>query len=249
MQNIKLTIAYDGTHYLGWQATQMGPSIEAVLQRTLEQILQHPIHLQAASRTDAGVHAEGQIVNFLSAKENLNIVKLQLSLNSLLPKDIVIRHTEFVHPHFHPTLDCIGKVYDYQVCFGQVQLPRYRFTSWHYHSPLDLEKMREAASILIGEHDFTTFCNVRKNDPYENHVRILKNIQIIELENERLLFILEANSFLFRMARNLVGTLVYIGSGKLQLEQLKDIIAQKDRTLAGMTAPAHGLTLKKVLYE
>ena len=118
MKNIKLTIAYDGGSFLGWQKTKEGPSIEASLQYILEQILQEPINLQAASRTDAGVHADGQIVNFLTRKTDLNLKNLCVSLNSLLPNAIAVLDAQFMPTDFHPTLDCKGKEYHYGICYG-----------------------------------------------------------------------------------------------------------------------------------
>lgn len=248
MKNIKLVLAYDGTSYLGWQATEMGPSVEKTLQEVLEKVLQHPIHLQAASRTDAGVHATGQVVNFLTAKEQLDLNRLQHSINALLPKDIVVISISFESPHFHPTLDCKGKIYQYQMTIGPFQLPQDRFTAWHYHYSVQLDLMKNAASLLLGEHDFSSFCNVRKNDLYEHHVRRLSRIEINEIKANQLIIEMEGNAFLFRMARNIVGTLVYVGAGKIALDSLKEILQKKDRTLAGVTAPAHGLTLVKVIY-
>jgi tRNA pseudouridine38-40 synthase len=248
MQNIKLTVAYDGGAYLGWQKTPMGPSIEETLQTVLEQILQHPTPLQAASRTDAGVHALGQVVNFLSSKESIDLHRLQISLNSLLPKDIAVLDIEKVPPAFHPTLDCSGKEYHYNVCFGTAQLPHHRFYSWHYPYSLNLSSMQEAASFLIGTHDFSTFCNVKKNEKYDNHVREVKRLDITQTEEKRLRFQIEGNHFLYKMVRNLVGTLVYVGRGKLPIHSISSLLNSHDRKEAGVTAPAHGLFLFRVFY-
>lgn len=248
LKNIQLIIAYDGTQYLGWQKTYTGPSIEESLQKILEQILQEPILLQAASRTDAGVHAHGQVVNFFTNKHNIDLGRLRISLNSLLPPDIAVLEAKEMTATFHPTLDCIGKEYRYTMCFGAVQIPQVRNFSWHYPHALNITKMHEASRILIGKHDFSSFCNFKKNAHYDDFVREVSRIDIQEFEHQRLMFIIVGNHFLYKMVRNLVGTLVYIGRGKLELESLPHILSGKDRTQAGMTAPAHGLTLHKVFY-
>lgn len=248
MVNIRLLIAYDGTAYLGWQKTEMGPSIEGILEQTLSRILQEKIELQAASRTDAGVHAVGQVVNFISKKASLCLKQLQISLNSLLPKDISVLSVEEAQERFHPTLDCIGKEYHYCLCFGPAQIPHHRHFSWHYPHRLDIEMMRQAASLLVGEKDFGAFCNFKKNSTYTSFVRNLQAIEIIELPDQRIRFEIKGNNFLYKMVRNLVGTLVYVGCGKIASEAIPDIIASKDRPQAGVTAPALGLCLYKINY-
>jgi len=243
--NIKLTLSYDGTAYLGWQASNVGSSIEAMLQKTLEKILQQKVVLQAASRTDAGVHAEEQVVNFFLEKER-NLEQLHKSLNQLLPKDIRVTAIEVAKDDFHPTLDAKGKEYHYRLSRSRVQLPFTRLFSWHYPFPLDLEKMETAAQFFIGEHDFQAFGNTADPKPKDT-IRTLYRLDIVS-ENEDLRFEIHGNHFLYKMVRNLVGTLVYVGIGKLSLQEAEKLIASKDRTLAGMTAPAHGLILKKVFY-
>lgn len=248
MKNIKLQIAYDGTEYLGWQKTKMGPSIEAALEEALQKILRHEVTLQAASRTDAGVHAAGQIVNFFTQK-NLPLEKLKHSLNCVLPRDIAVDMIEQARDTFHPTLDCIGKEYHYQLCYGQVQHPFQRFYSWHYPYPLDLQKIRETIPLLLGKHDFSAFCNAKKNSTYDHHIRDLETILLVEEPQDCLRFIIRGNNFLYKMVRNLIGTLVYAGCGKIEVKEVAKILSRKDRTQAGMTAPAHGLCLHRVLYS
>lgn len=249
MVNLKLTVAYDGSAYLGWQKTEMGLSIEEKLEQVLSQILQEKVVLQAASRTDAGVHAVGQIVNFISQKNGLNLKQLQISINSLLTKDIAVMAIEEAGDNFHPTLDCTGKEYHYYLCFGNAQLPQHRHFSWHYPRHLDVALMRRAASKLIGEKDFRAFCNFKKNSSYSDYVRHLHSIEIIELPEQRLRFEIKGNNFLYKMVRNLVGTIVYVGCGKIPIESVPDIVDSKKRPQAGVTAPAHGLCLYKVNYS
>ena len=246
MKNIKLTLAYVGTAYGGWQNTNQGPSIEGALAGALETILQHPVKLQAASRTDAGVHAEGQVVNLFS-ETAVPLGKLQHSLNQLLPKDIVVKEIALAEAAFHPTMDALQKQYRYEVCHGNVQLPFFRQTSWHFPHPLDVMEMREAASYLLGSHDFSAFCNERSLWD-RNPVCLIERIEVEALPQNRLKITFLGDHFLYKMVRNLAGTLLYVGCGKLEVDAIPDILKGKDRTLAGMTAPAHGLRLVNVFY-
>lgn len=248
MSNIKLVIAYDGTRYFGWQATPTGPSIEETLQQTLEQILQHPVALQAASRTDAGVHAIGQVVNFITSKSP-DLVRLTISLNQLLPKDVAVMDASFMDEAFHPTLDVTGKTYRYSLCNGTYQLPQLRGFSWHYPHALDLDAMKAAATLMQGQHNFSALCNQKKHHPYHDYVRLVSNIEFDQQEHHELLITVHGQNFLYRMVRNLVGTLVYVGVGKIAVDEVPTILSSQQRILAGPTAPAHGLTLVKVLYE
>ncbi len=246
MYNIKLIIAYFGASFVGWQKTKMGPSIEETLEKTLRQILQHEVKLQAASRTDAGVHAEGQVVNFMTLKA-LNLNSLQHSLNGMLPKEIAIVGVEEMPSDFHPTLACLKKEYRYQICYGFSQMPFFRHTSWHFSYSLNIGQMEKAAEHLIGTYDFSSFCNERllwDRDP----VCRIEKIEILPHPEKRLSICMIGDHFLFRMARNIAGTLAYVGCGKMKADQIPAILASKDRTLAGITAPAHGLILKRVFY-
>jgi tRNA pseudouridine38-40 synthase len=245
--NVKLTLAYCGTHLKGWQKTPVGPSIEEILEQALSKILQDKITLQAASRTDAGVHAEGQIVNFF-LKKPFNLNRLKWSLNALLSPQIAVLQIEEMPLEFHPTLDALKKEYWYHICNVHFQLPFHRDTSWHFPYPLDSEAMRRASLHMQGSHDFSAFCNERNlwdRDP----VCHLESIEILSMPNDRLQIKMTGNHFLYKMARNLVGTLVYSGCGKLEESAIPKILKSQDRTQAGITAPAHGLTLKRVFYH
>ena len=245
MTNIKCHIAYAGTRYFGYQKTRMGPSIEELVQKALETILQHPIKLQAASRTDRGVHAKGQVINFFSEKENLCLEKLHHSLRRLLPPDIALIKTGQEEPSFHPTLSAKGKLYIYQICNQSAQLPFHREYSWHIPSPrLNLSKMEQAAAILEGRHDYSAFTSAMYADP----VRTVEAITLSPLPENRLLIEVKGDTFLYKMVRNLVGTIVYLGLGKIPLEDLEKILQSKQRARAGICAPAHGLTLQQVFY-
>lgn len=249
MHNIKLRIAYDGKNYLGWQKTRMGPSIEEIVQVAIEQILQLSTPLQAASRTDAGVHAVGQIINFFTTHPSLDLQKFRTSLNSLLPRDIVVLDVTEMPLHFHPTLDCKGKEYRYYICHSPTQLPHNRFYSWHVHYPLDIEAIQRAIPFFLGVHSFAAFCNVRKNASYTNVKREILSLFWAPLENSRFYFQICGNHFLYKMVRNIVGTLIDIGKKKIYVHNLPDIIQQEQRKNAGVTAPAHGLFLHDVFYS
>ena len=163
MRNIKLIIAYDGTSYLGWQKTAMGLSIEETLENILSLILQHPVALQAASRTDAGVHAHGQVVNFLTQNQNFELRRLQISLNQLLPPEIVVLEASEEALDFHPTLNCKEKEYWYFLCKGAVQMPEHRLYSWHCPKLQHLSELRQAAHFFVGKHNFSAFLQLQES--------------------------------------------------------------------------------------
>lgn len=245
-KNIKLIISYDGSHYLGWQATKEGPSIELTLLNCLKKILQQPIHLQAASRTDSGVHAKGQVVNFLADISRYTLCQLQLSLNQLLPDDIRVLTIEDVRLDFHPTLDSVEKEYEYKVNTSVYLCPFKRTTYWHLPLKLDIELMQQACDLLIGEKDFKGFTNTKKN-PHTSTIRKVNFLRITHIDDD-IIFLIRGNHFLYKMIRNIVGTLCYIGSNKLPLNILSEILENKQRAQGGVTAPAHGLTLNKIIY-
>ena len=243
MKNLKMIVSYEGTGYLGWQKTKMGPSIEETLEKSLAQVLRHPVKLQAASRTDAGVHATGQVINFFTSSTD-DLFKLKKSFNGVLPRDISILSLEEMPPDFHPTLEAQGKEYRYHICSESVQLPFHRLTSWHFPYPLDIHEMKQASQALIGKHDFSSFTS----EPLDDNVREIFSIDISSITPDRLQITVVGNRFLYKMVRTIVGTLVYTGCQKLKASDLPRILSSKDRSQAGVTAPAHGLFLHKVIY-
>lgn len=247
--NLKLLIAYDGTAYKGWQKTIEGPSIEETLTNVLQQILQEELSLDAASRTDAGVHADGQVVSFRTNNFRGNTHRLFMSLNRLLPKDIAVLSVEKAEEDFHATLNCLLKEYHYQVCYDAVQCPKERFYSWHFPRELDLEKMRSAIPFFIGEKDYAAFCNFKKNAKYLHYYREVTEIIIREPKPKHLKFIVRGKNFLYKMVRNIAGALLYVGCGKIEPSEVPLIFDSHDRRKAGVTAAAHGLTLHKLFYK
>jgi tRNA pseudouridine38-40 synthase len=249
--HIVLILAYDGTAYYGWQKTKEGPSIEASLQAVLRQIFQEPIHLQAASRTDRGVHAEWQVVDFIAPRPWKDLHRLVISINDLLPPDIRCRHAfEAPTETFHPTLDVVKKRYRYLISTGPVQLPLLRLTHWHVHFPLDLPLLYESANLFVGAKDFRGLCNRRTDLKEEDTVRTVHSVRIQEDQSAQTLTVyIEADHFLYKMARNIVGTMVWIARGKIPLESIAIALQTRKRAIAGVTAPAHGLSLVDVMYD
>ena len=249
MKNVKLTISYDGTDLLGWQKNSKGASVEGILHPLIEKILQEKVQLQAASRTDAGVHAHMQVVNFVTQKKELDLGQFKYSLNQLIGSNISILQADFAHSGFHPTLDCKEKEYHYYISQKEYCLPEHRLYSWHVY-PIDkLDEMKQASKYFIGTKDFSCLCNHKAYMPYENYVRDLYSIDILEVNNKsQLLIKVRGKSFLYKMVRNLVGTLVYVGLGKIKLDDVPSIIESRDRKQAGITAPAKGLFLHSITY-
>lgn len=237
-QKYKTLIAYDGTGYFGWQATQSGPSIQGTLQEALFRLTQEEVIPEAASRTDRGVHAEGQCICF-ELKKPFDPDTLYRALNALLPPDIRVLSVERALPTFHPTLEAKSKEYIYRFSLGPVQYPNERLYAWHIPQRLCFSSMQKGADLLIGEKNFTAFSNEKKENP-------ICHLYAIEfLENK---ILLRGNRFLYKMARNLVGTLVDVGKNKISYLAIPDIFSSQDRRKSGVSAPAHGLFLHRVIY-
>jgi tRNA pseudouridine38-40 synthase len=246
MRNLSLLLSYLGSSFVGWQKTSSGMSIEEALETALARILRETPKLQAASRTDAGVHAEGQLVNFLTEKQ-IELSLLKRALNGTLPKEISVLAIEERPLDFHPTLDCIKKEYRYLICHGGVQLPFHRYLCWHYPYPLAIEAMKKGAASLLGTHDYSAFCNERAS--YERSpICHLEEISFSSSSTQLCVCII-GDRFLYKMVRNIIGTLVYVGCGKMRAEDVPSILQSGQRVRAGITAPAHGLSLYKVYYK
>lgn len=245
MKRIKLTIAYDGTNYCGWQVQPNGITIEEVLNKALSKMLEEEIVIIGASRTDSGVHALGNVAVF-DTNTTIPAEKIGLALNQRLPDDIVITKSEEVASDFHPRYCDCSKTYEYHIINTRIPIPTKRLTNYFVSYVLDVDKMRQAASYLVGEHDFVSFCNVRTD--VENTVRTITALDILTNGNEITVRI-TGNGFLYNMVRIIVGTLIRVGRGFYEPEKVKKILEAKDRKAAGVTAPAHGLMLMEINYK
>jgi tRNA pseudouridine38-40 synthase len=243
--NIKLTIEYDGTAYCGWQAQRNGRSIQEVIEQGLEKILGARVRLNASGRTDAGVHALGQVANFIHDGE-VDLWRLQRGLNAVTPEDIVIRKVEAASDSFDARKDARRRWYQYRIWNDRWPPAIARRFSWHVHDPLDLAAMQQAIRHLEGEHDFASF-QAAGCDAAHSVRRIYRNA--LAREGETLLYDVEANAFLRHMVRNIVGTLVEVGRCERAPASFAGLLNAKDRTQAGPTAPPQGLFLMEVRYE
>jgi len=245
MPTYKLTIEYDGTAYAGWQRQPDQPTVQGMLEEALFQISQIPIPAVAAGRTDAGVHALGQIVSFRS-DTRLSPEDWTRSLNGVLPKDVCVHKTEHVPDTFHARYSAKQKTYEYRILNHPIRPVLNRLRVWHIPKPLDLDSLKEAAHILKGQHDFSSF----EGSPTDNenptcHIHALS----IHAEPPIIRIRFKADRFLKQMVRAIVGTLVEVAQGKRSPTDLKAILMAHDRRAAGKTAPPHGLFLLNVEYE
>jgi tRNA pseudouridine38-40 synthase len=248
MRHIRLVVEYDGTGLCGWQRQANGPTVQGHLEAALAKLLQHEVAVAGASRTDAGVHARGQVASFRTERP-IPLHGVRRGLNSMLPDTIAVVEATEVGDDFHPRFSATGKHYRYLVLTRGERSPRWRDRAWHHPDPLDVAAMREAATCLIGEHDFSAFraagCTAKST------IRRIDDIAVTPLAEEpaALAVDVRGNAFLRNMVRILVGTLVEVGERRRLAGQLAEILAGKDRTRAGITAPAHGLELVAVRYD
>jgi len=245
MRRIKLIVSYDGTNYCGWQIQPNGITIEAVLNQKLRRLTGEPISVIGASRTDSGVHAYGNVAVFDTAG-TIPADKFAPALNQQLPDDIVIVKSEEVPQDWHPRYQKSWKTYEYHIINSSIPIPTRRLTNYFVSFDLDVEKMREGAAHLIGEHDFVSFCSIKTSA--ENTIRIITDLDITANGNEITIRI-RGNGFLYNMVRIIVGTLVRVGRGYYGPEKVKELLDAKERTAAAVTAPAQGLILVGIEYE
>jgi tRNA pseudouridine38-40 synthase len=240
----KLTIEYDGTEYHGWQVQPNGRTIQAVLQEAVARMTGESAVVAAAGRTDAGVHACGQVISF-ALQRPVSTAALQGALNALTPPDISVTAVEVVSDDFHPRRAARSRTYVYRIWNARWASPFWRRYAWHVPRRLDPERMRAAAAHLLGEHDFTSFqaagCEARQ--PVR---RVLRSD--LDHSGHLIIYSIEATGFLRHMARNIIGTLVEVGLGERAAADLPGLLAARDRNLAGPTAPACGLCLEHVNY-
>lgn len=246
MKRIKLTIAYDGTDYCGWQIQPNGITVEEVLNKKLKKLTGEDIHVIGASRTDSGVHALGNVAVF-DTESSIPAERMAYALNQRLPDDIVIVSSKEVPLDWHPRYqDEILKTYEYHIYNAPVQNPLKRRCSAFVSFPMNVEKMREGAAYLLGEHDFVSFCNVRTS--VEDTVRTVKEL-MIEQEGPDITIRITGNGFLYNMVRIIAGTLIRVGRGFYEPTKVKEILEARERTQAGVTAPPEGLTLVCIEYD
>ncbi len=245
MKRIKLTVAYDGTDYCGWQLQPNGITVEEVLNREISRLTGEEIRVIGASRTDSGVHALGNVAVF-DTRSRIPPERMSYALNQRMPEDIVIVRSEEVPAQWHPRYQkVIAKTYEYHIYNAPVPNPVKRRTTTYVSFPLDIEKMRAGAACLVGEHDFASFCNVRTNTP--DTVRTVQEIEISRKDQEIIIRI-TGNGFLYNMVRIIAGTLIRVGRGFYEPEKVGEILAAGKRTEAGVTAPAQGLILVEIKY-
>lgn len=248
MRCYKLTLAYDGTEYSGWQIQPNAPSIQQYLQEALTSFLGgETMTVIGSGRTDAGVHALNQIAHF-KTEHDINPNRLLLALNGLLPRDIRIKKVELAPLQFHSQYSAIGKEYHYHLYLERVMDPFRRLYSWHVLRKINLSLLYEAASLFVGTHDFTSFANEpHAGSVAKNPVRTIYRLEICPTDGGlRLEF--EGNGFLYKMVRNIVGTLIDVTSHRLTLAEVIAIFEAKDRRRAGRAAPPQGLFLVRVNY-
>ncbi len=253
MRNIKLILQYDGTNFCGLELQPRKRSVRGEIEKALYKVFKAHIKIVSASRTDAGVHALGQVVNF-RAKSSIPTSRIVAALNSCLPEDIRIIKAEAKTEDFNARYAARSKEYEYLIYNGQILPPHCRRFVWQVKPKLDLTAMRKGAKILVGKHDFSSFCAARSDD--KDFVRTITKLEIrnskleiwtgskVQVVSIRVI----GNGFLYKMVRNMVGTLVEVGLDKRKISDVRKILNARNRRLAGRTAPAQGLCLIRINY-
>lgn len=244
MKRVKLIVAYDGTNYVGWQVQPNGNSIEAELNRHLSELLGEPIHVIGASRTDAGVHARGAVCVF-DTNARMDARRISFAMNTRLPEDIRIQDSQEVPLTFHPRYQNTRKTYEYRICNRRFPDPCERLYSLFYHWDLDEKRMQQAGNYLVGTHDFTSFCTAKPGTT--DCTRTIESLTVTR-SGDIITVRITGNGFLYNMVRIIVGTLLKIGSGQMEPEEMKNILDARDRAAAGDTARPEGLCLVSVEY-
>lgn len=245
MPNFKITIEYDGSNYHGWQRQAADRTIQGEIETALMTMTGHRITLTGSGRTDAGVHARNQVANF-QCETRLAPEAFHKGLNSLLPEDIVITSCEMAPETFHARYDAKSKIYHYRMLNRPLPVAISRQYAWHIRKKLDLEAMRNALRFIAGTHDFKAFEG--SGSPRTDTVRCILHADLVHTDGGYIVFKIEGDGFLKFMVRNIVGTLVNVGLGKMTPDDFKRVLDSKDRGLAGITAPPHGLFLMDVKY-
>lgn len=244
MRNIRLVVSYDGTAYHGWQVQPNAISVQEILQKAIDKVVNEPAKIYGGARTDAGVHALGQVINF-SSESGIDLTALPRAINSLIPRDIRVTDAQEVPPEFHSRYSAKTKIYIYTILNTRIDSPFYGRYSWHLPHLLRTDLMADTIRIVEGSHDFSSF--KKKDESYRSTVREVVGAGV-RRRGDRIYILLEGTGFLRYMVRNIVGTLVLVGSGKLTRHDFQEILDARDREKAGPTAPAKGLLLRKIKY-
>ncbi len=245
MKRIKLVVAYDGTDYCGWQIQPSGVTIEEVLNRELSRLLGEEICVIGASRTDSGVHSLGNVAVF-DSRTRIPPEKICYALNQRLPEDIVVQSSCEAAPDFHPRRCYSEKTYEYRILNRRLPLPTLRRYTYFYYRRLDEAKMNQAASYLMGKHDFKSFCSVKTS--VEDTVREILSCTVRRTSEDMVVIRVTGTGFLYNMVRIIAGTLIQVGIGELEPQDIKEILEKRERSAAGPTAPALGLTMMGIVY-
>lgn len=244
-RHFKLTITYDGTQYAGWQLQPNGKTVQEVVELALAKIDGRDVRVHGSGRTDAGVHARGQVAN-CTLRTQLKAATLLRALNANLPEDVRVLRLQVTDEEFHARFSAKGKEYRYQIDSGAVAEPFLRLYAWHHPRSLNVAAMRRAAGLLKGRHDFSVL-SAKPRRPVETTVRTISKLSVTKQGNI-LTVAVAADGFLYRMVRSIVGALVKVGEGRLTVEELRGLVKAKKRTALVETAPAHGLFLWRVFY-
>lgn len=243
-KNIKCEISYDGTNFHGLQIQPNKRTVQGELTKIVSYLTNEEVSIIASGRTDAGVHARKQVCNF-HTDSNIPINKWKIALNSLLPDDIVVLEIDEMPDNFHSRYDVLQKTYRYHIQNeAHINIFRNRY-SWIYRHPLDLDKMKIASQLFLGEHDFTAFSSSKST--VENKVRKIYESDLW-VENNEIVYQVSGNGFLYNMVRIIVGTLIEVGRNNIDIKEIEKMFLEKERTKAGITAPAKGLTLWEIKY-
>ncbi|MEC9332325.1 MAG: tRNA pseudouridine(38-40) synthase TruA [Verrucomicrobiota bacterium] len=245
---MKLTIAYHGARYKGWQVQKSGITVQQKVEDALKRFFPSVDRVHSSSRTDTGVHARGMVAHVEVQKDEFRIgeLKLRLALNAFLPDDVSVTEVKRVPANFHARFGATGKQYRYMIWNHPALNPLQREVSWHVPRELDFLRMQEGAKFFIGNHDFRAFA-VKREYEMRSTIRVVSNCKLYK-KDSMLTCLIEGEGFLYKMCRGIVGTLVEVGLGKLKPVDIRNILKSCDRSQAGMTAPAHGLILWKVMY-